>query len=219
LKTRFTVHIAFALALLLFNPMRQVFSIRPSLRNGDGMDFMLDSTDTDSNDIKLKYPIEDQSQTPFNQSENRFDLEDPENVKKELIYDPVTGNYFYKQSLGEGVDYRPDNYMTLDEYSDYELNNSLSEYWKSKVATENEFNKQNGFTVPPIKVENELFDRIFGGNTIDIRPSGSAELVFGVNTSRTDNPAIPLQQRRITVFDFDQRIQLNVIGNIGDKLR
>jgi len=199
--------------------MRQVFSIRPSLRQDDAMGLMLDSTDTDTNDVDLKYPIEDQSQTPFQQQENRFDLEDPDNVKKELIYDPVTGNYFYKQTLGEGLEYRPENYMTLDEYSDYEYNNALSEYWKSKISTENEFNKQNGFSVPPIKVENEFFDRIFGGNTIDIRPSGSAELIFGVNTSRTDNPAIPLQQRRITVFDFDQRIQLNVIGNIGDKLR
>lgn len=176
-----------------------------------------DSTEKDT--IDLKYPIEDQSNTPFNQQESPFNLENPDNISEELYYDPETGNYYYKQSLGDDMEYRPENYMTFDEYNDYNYNQALQEYWKSKVSTENEFNKENGFEIPPVKVESEFFDRIFGGNTIDIRPSGSAELVFGVNISRTENPALPLNQRRITVFDFDQRIQLNVIGNIGEKLQ
>lgn len=170
-------------------------------------------------EVELKYPIEDNSLTPFNEETTPFDLEDPGNISKEMEYDTESGNYYYRQKLGDDLDYRPDNYMTLDEYLDYDLDESIDKYWQSKVATENEFNKENGFQVPPIKVENKAFDRIFGGNTIDIRPSGSAELVFGLNISRTDNPSLPERQRRITIFDFDQRIQLNVIGNIGDKLR
>ena len=180
---------------------------------------MLDSTDKDSPNIKLKYPINDNSLTPFNEQSSPFNLEDPDNIKRELIYDPETGNYYYKQEMGDNLKYRPENYMTLDEFLDYDLNKGIKNYWQSKVATENEFNKKNGFEVPPLKIESEIFDRIFGGNTIDIRPSGSAELIFGVNTSRTDNPALPLRQRKISVFDFQQRIQLNVIGNIGEKLR
>ena len=34
-------------------------------------------------------------------------------------------------------------------------------------------------------------DRIFGGNTIDIRPQGSAELSFAVNISKNQNPTLP----------------------------
>ncbi|MCB0817846.1 MAG: hypothetical protein KDB77_10065, partial [Flavobacteriales bacterium] len=34
-----------------------------------------------------------------------------------------------------------------------------------------------------------------------------------------DNPRIPVDQRRITTFNFDQRIQLNLVGNIGEKLK
>ncbi|MFN9800253.1 MAG: cell surface protein SprA, partial [Bacteroidota bacterium] len=45
------------------------------------------------------------------------------------------------------------------------------------------------------------------------------ELIFGVNSSKTENPRIPERQRRITTFNFDQRIQLNVIGNIGTKMK
>lgn len=65
----------------------------------------------------------------------------------------------------------------------------------------------------------EAFNRIFGGNTIDIRPQGSAALSFGLNISRYDNPTLPERQRRNTTFDFKERIQMNVIGNIGEKLK
>ncbi|MBK6883752.1 MAG: hypothetical protein IPH05_12585 [Flavobacteriales bacterium] len=40
-----------------------------------------------------------------------------------------------------------------------------------------------------------------------------------MNISKTENPRIPINQRRITTFNFDQRIQLNLVGNIGDKLK
>jgi cell surface protein SprA len=40
-----------------------------------------------------------------------------------------------------------------------------------------------------------------------------------VNISKTENPRIPIHQRKITTFNFDQRIQLNLVGNIGDKLK
>ena len=62
-------------------------------------------------------------------------------------------------------------------------------------------------------------DRIFGGNTIDIKPRGSAEVIFGLNISKTENPRIPINQRKITTFNFDQRIQLNLVGSIGEKLK
>ena len=51
---------------------------------------------------------------------------------------------------------------------------------------------------------------------MEIRPQGSAELSFGFNSSRTDNPVLPEQQRRITTFDFDQKIQMALTGKIGD---
>src|SRR5690606_3053706 len=37
--------------------------------------------------------------------------------------------------------------------------------------------------------------------------------------SRYDNPILPIKQRRVTTFDFQQRINLNLVGQIGDKLK
>ena len=59
---------------------------------------------------------------------------------------------------------------------------------------------------------------LFGTNEIEIIPQGSAEITFGINSSNTENPRIPERQRRVTTFDFDQRIQLNITGKIGDKI-
>jgi cell surface protein SprA len=72
---------------------------------------------------------------------------------------------------------------------------------------------------PRLYVGSEVFERIFGSNIIDIRPQGSAELTFGANIATNRNPAIPTRQQRVGTFDFKQKIQLNVVGNIGDKMK
>ena len=69
-------------------------------------------------------------------------------------------------------------------------------------------------------LDNFYYDEdIFGPGGIDIRPTGTAEISFGFNTNRTDNPQIPQKQRRITTFDFNERIQINLLGTVGDKLK
>jgi cell surface protein SprA len=93
----------------------------------------------------------------------------------------------------------------------------MENYWLDRVEQDSESAQKD--LIPKIKVRGEAFDRIFGGNTIDIKPRGSAEVIFGVNISKTENPRIPIDQRRITTFNFDQRIQLNLVGNIGEKLK
>lgn len=179
----------------------------------------LDTGDNDTDDIKLRYPIQDNSLTPFNPEYSPFDLEEPDNIKQEMEYDPETGQYRVKQQFEDGSDYRPDNFMDFDDYMEYDFDKSVQKYWQDKVSDKAEFEQARGLEIPEIEVDNKMFDRIFGGNTIDIRPSGSAELIFGLNTSRTENPALPERQRKISIFDFDQRIQLNVAGQIGDKLQ
>ena len=178
----------------------------------------LDSGDT----VDLKYPYQDNSVSPFDPNSGSIDLDDPENIKQEIVYDPVTGNYYMVSKIGGELNYRPINYMTFDEYKDYNLEQALSDYWKEKNATESEFNKDDPKSkdlIPSLNVNSKGFDNIFGGNTIDIRPSGSAQIKFGLKNSKTRNPALSERQQSITTFDFDQQIQVNLIGNIGDKLK
>lgn len=172
----------------------------------------------DSGDVNLPYEFKD-SRNPFStQGGNpKLYLTDPSNIKSEIQYDPETGQYKFDQKIGD-YNYKPPSYMDFDEYVKYTKEKTVVDYWQEKKETENEFNNENPFR-PQLQIESKTFDRIFGGNTVDIRPTGSAELRFGVRTSKTENPAIPVRQRSVTTFDFQQNIQINLIGNIGDKLK
>ena len=82
--------------------------------------------------------------------------------------------------------------------------------------------KQRGFKsnlIPQIEIGGATFDKVFGSNVINIVPQGSAELVFGINISRTENPTLSEKLRTIPTFDFKEKIQMNVTGTIGDKMQ
>ena len=177
----------------------------------------IDSGDSDK--IDLKYPISNSPETGAEPS--KMDLKDPSNIKSSVKYNPETGKYEVQQKMGDRIDYKPPSYMDFDEYLEMQKKKSMSDYWKDKKSAEKEFEEEGGNTpfAPQLKIKSRTFDRIFGGNNIDIRPSGSAEVSFGGRISKTDNPVIPIRSRRITTFQFDQNMQLNLIGNIGDKLK
>ncbi|MEX1132732.1 MAG: cell surface protein SprA [Flavobacteriales bacterium] len=170
----------------------------------------------DSPEVDLQWPIQDPL-APGQTGGSGLDLQNPENIQDDVIYDPETGQYIIQSSVGGSFDYRPPMSLSLEEYLEYDMERSMENYWLDRVEQDSESAKKG--LVPLIKVQGKAFDRIFGGNTIDIRPRGSAEVIFGINSSYTENPRIPINQRRITTFNFDQRIQLNLVGSIGEKMK
>ncbi|MDF1672545.1 MAG: cell surface protein SprA [Vicingaceae bacterium] len=171
----------------------------------------------DSDEVELQFPFKDNSQgDPNNSNSGGLYLDNPSNIETGFQYDPETGTYNYYEKIGDTY-FKYPTYMDFDEYINYDSKKSLQDYWKQKSAAD-DINQTKGFR-PQLTVKGEAFDRIFGGNKIDIRPQGSAELSFGINSSTRDNPALPANQRTTRVFDFGQQIQLNVIGNIGEKLK
>src|SRR5690606_15882117 len=65
----------------------------------------------------------------------------------------------------------------------------------------------------------ETFEKLFGGNTINIIPRGSADVTLMGQLNRNENPLFNERQRRQTNCDCDQRIQMNLTGQIGERLR
>ena len=166
-------------------------------------------------DTTLLYPISN-SNDPTQTSQQSFDLGDPTSVNQTIVYDPITGTYVFKETMGTNVNYRNPSMMTLEEYIEYERQKSLRENWKDRI------DEQTAEGQPfelPIKIGSKAFENFFGSDEITIRPQGSVELSFGVNSSRYDNPILPVKQRRITRFDFQQQIQMNLVGQIGTKLK
>ena len=163
----------------------------------------------------LAIPFGGEDQYNPTESPSGFDFAWPENFNYEIVFDETTGLYSIQQRIGDTLLYRPSTFLTLDEYLDYDITGNLSEYWNDLQAEDDE--AERAFA-PKLTVDSELFETIFGSNEIEIKPQGSAELTFGINISDTENPRIPERQRRITTFDFDQRIQLNIGGKIGEKI-
>ncbi len=167
-------------------------------------------------DSTLQYPINN-AMDPTQTKPQSFDLGDPSSMKQTIVYDPTTGTYVFKETIGNSdLNYRNPSMMTLEEYLEYENKVAKSRNWKAKI--DDQTAKSRPFELP-IKVGSKLFENFFGSDQITIRPAGSVELSFGVNSSRYDNPILPVKQRHITRFDFQQQIQLNLVGQIGTKLK
>ena len=178
------------------------------------LDLLTFVADTDS--LALPYPLEDSYDPTPTGNDNGLYLNDPDNIKTDVEYNPETDEYYINQKVGDGMDYRPPTYMSFDEYQDYNSNQALRDYWREKAASQSE--SQRKPLIPKLNIKSKLFESIFCGSTVEIRPQGSAELIFGVNVSKIKNPALPENQQTNTNFNFDQTIQLNVTGKIGDAM-
>lgn len=173
--------------------------------------FSPDTTDPDS----LRYPM--------NQNSNGgLYLNTPPNYRTEVVYDPVSGQYIIYERIGD-LYAKPPMFMTPEEYQAYIYGKQSNDYWSSRVAStskaNNDPNRSNNGLIPQLKVDSEAFGKIFGSDIIEIRPQGAAEIRFGGRYQKIENPSLPVRNQKTFNFDFDQRIQMNVTGKIGDRLQ
>lgn len=170
----------------------------------------------DTVEEELVYPFGDDDFNPYTAPDtNALYLKEPANIQTVVEYDPVTNEYLIKKKIGDFT-YRDPVYMSLEEYMEYDFDKSVREYWQEKSRAAG--TQGSDGIIPQIHVAGEAFDKIFGGSTIDIRPQGSAELIFGVRSNRREDPLLNVRQQRTTNFDFKEKIQMNVIAKIGDKI-
>jgi len=168
-----------------------------------------------SEDSKMSYPVKDEPTTPIFGKSGVF-LKNPENIKRTVTYDPITKKYIVKEMVGTR-EYRPAQYLSFSEYQKLEQQRVQQEYWDNLVVTSME-KPENGI-IPSVRVKSKSFEKIFGGNTINIQPRGTADLTFSGRINKNENPLFNERQRVQGNFDFDQRIQMNLTGNIGEKLK
>lgn len=191
-------------------------SWRSRVENSVGIDVLPpDSLDNKVPESNLKYPIPTSTPQFLEQDQNPLYLKDPENITTEVVYDPETNTYLIYKKIGDRRVGLPQS-MTPEQYRDYDLKQSVDSYWRQRVIS-NEMQGNNGI-IPKIYVRSKVFETIFGSNVIDIRPQGFAEISFGLRTNRNDDPTRPVRQRKQTNFNFEQKIQMNVLAKIGDKI-
>ncbi|MEM6270614.1 MAG: cell surface protein SprA [Bacteroidota bacterium] len=144
-------------------------------------------------------------------------LNTPPNIKTRFELDEEGTGYYIHEEVGD-IDIRPPSHISLEEYLQWRRENGVEEFWQERSLSSNDF-VDGGALAPKFAVNSEAFRDIFGGGSVEIRPNGTALIDLGAEFNRSQNPSLPIRQQRNANMRFDQQIQLNVVGKIGEKLR
>jgi hypothetical protein len=145
-------------------------------------------TSNNNQQIDLPYPMNPKDNYPYNgpQKESKLYLQNPKNIHTDVDYDPQNNEYDFNEKIGN-TNYQPTNTMTFHEYQDYDMDQALKKYWRQRSGAQG-LDKKGGIAPKLNLPGSEVLNQIFGSNTIDIRPQGSAELIFGILHNRRDDP-------------------------------
>ena len=146
-----------------------------------------------------------------------LDLKRPENLKQTVEYDDSANVYYVGTKIGDSYLNAP-VLMSPEEYRLWVEKRALRDFFRQK-NTENVENKgEDKFSFSDMHFDLGPAEKIFGPGGVRIKTQGTAELVLGVSTKDVDNPSLPIRNRKTTAFDFDEKINLNVNGKVGDKV-
>ncbi len=165
----------------------------------------------------LPFPIRDRRGAPFlSPHQQFFDFQDPSIIQDSLRYDPLTHQYYFEEKIGNHFYRNPSRY-SQQEYLQLRGKQQEENYWINRRNTFTDLNReQKG---PDLYYGPRLFNRLFGGTEADIRPQGSLGITFGYESQNFKNPILPERARKTGGFDFDMDINMNIQGQIGQKLK
>jgi cell surface protein SprA len=143
-------------------------------------------------------------------------LKKPSNIRTEVIYDPLTGQYLITEKAGD-IETRLPGSLSLHEYLQTDLKESIDRYWRKKISQQSF--ERRGQLIPQFQIGGEAFNKVFGSSIVNIRPQGYVEMSLGLKSNKIENPAIPTRMQRNTTFDFNQKINVSLDGEIGDRLK
>ena len=164
------------------------------------------------------YRATDRYGDPFSNttSQSPLYLKDPNQMKLDVEIDTAL-NYTIYEKIGN-LNYRPTSTMTFEEFKRYQDRQILKSYWQGRSRAQDGESAVSGRGLIPKIFISPVFDRIFGGSYVELIPRGFVTLDFGAAFQKINNPAIPIRQQRNGGFEFDQQINMSVVGKIGEKL-
>lgn len=146
------------------------------------------------------------------------DLKDPANIITSVEYDTSTGMYLIRTRLGD-LDLVTPFTLSEAQYNLWKNSRSMAARWRELDKATAEGKQKEPFNVLDMSFSVGPLERIFGPGGVQLRTQGSVQITTGIKTTKTDNPALSLQSRRKTFFDFDQKIQATINASVGDRLK
>lgn len=158
----------------------------------------------------LPVTIDDLNQSPL-------DLKRPQNLQQDVIYNDTLDRYIIGSKIGAAWLNAP-IMMTPEEYRAWSEKRLFDQYFRSKNAEIFENKGKEKFDFTDMHFELGPAEKIFGPGGVRIKTQGTAELKFGGTVKKIDNPSLPIRNRKMTTMNFDEKINLNVNGRVGDKV-
>ncbi len=177
------------------------------------------ATATAAADTTLLYPVSKTVPESYDDigSKEAVDLRTPGNIKTVIEYDPKTNCYVVHTRVGE-IDITTPFILTADEYNNYAFRKSMEEYYKEKNSIDLSKDEKNAFDFLDMNFSLGPLEKVFGPGGVQLKTQGTVELNMGVKYNKVDNPALSVEARSKTYFDFDEQIQATVNAKVGDKL-
>ena len=168
--------------------------------------------------ISLPFPFKDQNlfAKSGTKDSSALYLKKPSNIHTIIEYDPVSGDYLISEKIGT-MDYRLPICLRRIDFLKNDFQESIDRYWRDRIA-QNSLDKKSQL-IPQFQIGGEAFKTVFGSNVVDIKPQGYVEISLGVMSTRIENPSIPVRMQKITTFNFTEKINVNLDGQIGDRLK
>lgn len=163
-------------------------------------------------------PLIPQTYDELMQQELATDLDLPSNISTTAEFDPQLGCYVIRTRLGESDIVTP-FYLTPQQYNTWQTRRQMQDYFRLRNAEALTTPDKEPFNILDMNFALGPLEKIFGPGGVQLKTQGSVNLSMGVKTNKTDNPALALDARRRTYFDFDQKIQATVNASVGDRMK
>ena len=159
---------------------------------------------------------EQETNDDIEKNPSHLDLQNPQNISTEIEFDDATGGYVIHTKMGT-LDIRTPYKMSIDEFMLYSERMQLQNYWQKNIAEQSHSNESK-FNLFDMKFNIGPLDKVFGPGGVQIKLQGSADLKFAFKHQYIDNPSLTARSRNNNIFDFDEKIQVNVRASVGNQI-
>ena len=149
--------------------------------------------------------------------QNAMDLKRPDNLPYGVEYNDTLDMYVVGIKIGGGYVNAP-IMMTPAEYRKWSEKRLMDNFFRKKNDEIYQTQGKEKFDFTDMHFDLGPAEKIFGPGGVRIKTQGSAELKFGATLKNIDNPSLPVRNRKTTTIDFDEKINLNMTGKVGDKV-
>ena len=149
--------------------------------------------------------------------QNAMDLKRPDNMKLGIEYNDTLDSYLLGTKWGRNYLGTP-IMMTPLEYRRWSERQARNSYFRKKNDEVFKAKGKEKFDFTDLHFDLGPAEKIFGPGGVRIKTQGSAEIRFGATLKDIDNPSIPIRNRKTTTMNFDEKININMNGKVGDKV-